>query len=125
MKRRYSACRKFLELELECRIDAAALAVLGMESLDDIPDTTILDLDHLHKSDKAERRNALFDLSAKIVDTFIMSSDHILQQQTNLDQRENLKQKLKCSSPDCNASFKVDGKRKRDHELRKAWHNIQ
>ena len=42
VKKRYAACRKFLEVELESRVLAATLTVLNVQNLDDQPDEDIL-----------------------------------------------------------------------------------
>ena len=54
VKKRYAACRKFLEVELESRVLAATLTVLNVQNLDDQLDEDILpsSLKNRSKTDK-------------------------------------------------------------------------
>ena len=130
VKKRYAACKKFLEVELEFRVLAATLTVLHLEKLDDQPEEDILPCTIANAS-RADKKQFLRKLSVTVVDNYILNKDAVnraMQQKVDLEE-ELLKVvktddgKFRCHEPSCSKVFLFNGKRKRDHELKA--HGIQ
>ena len=76
VKKRYSACRSFLEIELESRIIAAALEILKITKIDEIPAEE--DLPFNLENEKKERKKLFIQkLASKIVDKFILKVEDL------------------------------------------------
>ena len=123
VKKRYAACRKFLEVELESRVLAGTLTVLCIESLDDQPDESVLPCS-LKNASKQEKKKFLYNLAGKVVDDFVLKKEAVAQAiQAKVDlEDENSKLvktadgKFKCQEPTCTKTFQFNGKRKSEHE---------
>ncbi|KAJ7390854.1 hypothetical protein OS493_021742 [Desmophyllum pertusum] len=113
--------------EFETRVVAAALQILGMSSLDDIP--------RLHKIPKSAQEGSqnitgklyLHTVSKAILDTFICADSKALDIISSVLDEEEIEQihatqmmspdgRFMCRSPGCPATYKHDGKRRRQHE---------
>ena len=123
VKKRYAACRKFLEVELESRVLAGTLTGLCIESLDDQPDESVLPCS-LKNASKQEKKKFLYNLAGKVVDDFVLKKEAVAQAiQAKVDlEEENSKLvktadgKFKCQEPTCTKTFQFNGKRKSEHE---------
>ena len=130
VKKRYAACRKFLEVELESRILAATLTILCINSLDDQPNDTIPP-SSLENASNAEKKEFLHKLSGTVVDRFVLNKQAVvrsvqLQEDLEAENSEVVKTvdgKFKCREPSCSKVFQHNGKRKKDHEQKA--HGIQ
>lgn len=130
VKKRYAACRKFLEVELESRVLAATLTVLNVQNLDDQPDEDILP-SFLKNRSKTDKKQFLHKLSGTVVDKFIINKEAVIRAaQQKVDLEEELSKivktddgKFKCKEPSCTKVFQYNGKRKKDHE--RTAHGIQ
>ena len=73
---RYEACKKFLDMEVDARIVAAACNLLGLTSVDDDASTDVLQhLTNIKNLEKALQKDYIMDLSAKIVDNLVMKKE--------------------------------------------------
>ena len=125
VKRRVNACKSFLELELDARIVAATMSLLGISDIDASPKDDVLPLT---LDDVSCKRQFIEMLSGNVVDKFILRSDQVnrfLEQRrkTELEQEEAAGSftsdgRYKCRWPDCNKTYAVNGKCKLDHEFK-------
>ena len=126
-----NACRRFLQLEVETRVVAAAMEILGMSSLDDEKPTKNAPPDSTDATDVA-KKSYLRRIASLIVDTYVID------QQRNLDIQQSVqmveheqgarqqeitvdregRRRFKCRAPGCNKDFAHDGKLRRDHEAK-------
>ncbi len=116
-------------LEFESRVVAAAFQVLGMSSLDDTPSIhpvpqsvqedaqSILGKLYLHKVSKAilDTFVCADSKSAEIINS-VLNEEEVAQ--INATQMMSPDGRFMCRFPGCPATFKHDGKRRRDHEQR-------
>ena len=124
----YTQCKDFFILEFETRVVAAALQVLGMSTLDDTP--TKIRIPQLAEGDNGQSVLGMLFLhkvSRAILDSFICTNSHSSRIVNAILDEEELQQihssqmltpdgRFMCRSPGCPATFKHDGKRRRDHE---------
>ena len=119
--------KAFALLEIKARVIAAAMQVLGMESIDDEPSNYPV-TEALRNGDALHRKLYLNKIGAQVVDQFAMDGvsleklvDGILSEQEQHDiinnQQLTPEGRFPCRSQGCTKSFKYDGKRRRDHEL--------
>ena len=116
-------CRRFFVLEVEARIVAAGMKELGIEELEEmsqcVPDQT-------ESWSKAKKKDFLHDLSAKIVDKYVLDKarhEKIALAVNQLEEKhlQRMKDKtpngrFKCRFPGCNKRFSSDGKWRYTHE---------
>ena len=130
VKRRYSACKRFLTLALEARVIAATLTTLQIISVDDKPCERILP-EKLASATESEKKEFLGKLAADVVDKFILKADNIdeyMKRKAAEDEKEEAQQctktkRYKCRDENCDKTFAVNGKSKQNHEYK--VHGIQ
>ena len=114
-----NACRRFFNMEVEARIIAATMKVLGMSTLDGQPTTN-------KDTGEKSKRVYLKAIASEVVDTFVtdkernrylMESGRKIQQQEELP---NAEERFSCRVIGCSKTFACAGKRRKDHE---ASHN--
>ncbi|CAH3154050.1 unnamed protein product, partial [Porites evermanni] len=126
-----NACCRFLQLEVETQVVAAAMEILGMSSLDDEKPTKNAPPDSTDATDVA-KKSYLRRIASLVVDTYVID------QQRNLDIQQSVqiveheqgarqqeitvdregRRRFKCRAPGCNKDFAHDGKLRRDHEAK-------
>lgn len=122
-------CRRFFQLEVETRIIAAALKILGLNSLDpkEKPNKNVF-LNQEDASTKQEKKHYLHKMATLVVDEFvidqernrkIMQSVQLLEHERQAKEQEiDAEGRYPCRSPGCTKTFAHDGKLRRDHEAR-------
>ena len=118
-----NADRHFFALELESRIVAAGMQELGMEDLDEVPESVLSNVQNWTNSEKKEY---LTKLSSSIVDKYILDEAKHKKIVVAVDQLEERQlQRLKdrtpdgryqCRFPGCEKTFTADGKWRQTHE---------
>ena len=115
-----NACRRFFILEVEARIVAATLHVLGMKKIDDQePTTSTCKLSS--NATVEDKKIYLNKVSALVVDQFVVD------QKRNLDVEKSVKKmqsdlqtdvygRYPCRYPGCSKTFANPGKLRKDHE---------
>ena len=115
-----NACRRFFILEVEARIVAATLHVLGMKKIDDLePTTSTCKLSS--NATVEDKKIYLNKVSALVVDQFVVD------QKRNLDVEKSVKKmqsdlqtdvygRYPCRYPGCSKTFANPGKLRKDHE---------
>ena len=121
-------CRRFFLLEVETRIVAAALKILGLNSLDhkEKPTQNVFP-NQEDASTKQEKKHYLRKI-ATLVDEFvidqernrkIMQSVQLLEHERQAKEQEiDAEGRYPCRSPGCTKTFAHDGKLRRDREAR-------
>ena len=71
VSQKVEACKQFFTLEIEARILAAILAVLGMASLNDQPDEKILPA-IIKRVSLAEKKIALEKICSEVINKFVL-----------------------------------------------------
>ena len=124
-----NACRRFLQLEVETRVVAVAMEILGMSSLDH--EKPNLSPDFTDATDVA-KKSYLRRIASLVVDTYVID------QQRNLDIQQSVqiveheqgarqqeitvdregRRRFKCRAPCCNKDFAHDGKLRKDQEAK-------
>lgn len=113
-----NACRRFFQLEVEARVIAASMKVLGMKSLGDkhpvnhpLPEAG---------QSVAERKHYLQNVALHVVDTFIVDkkmNEHLQQSALLLEQdKADSQGRFPCRFPGCPKSFVHNGKLRKEHE---------
>ena len=128
VKKKFKACQDFFLMEVEARVVAATLTILGINSLDDQPAEECALPSSLQDSSVKSKRHFVKELSLKVVDKFILN-------QENMDRivREKEKEKvidtgilpngkIPCRYPGCKKEFALDGKRRENHERTHGLH---
>ena len=121
-----NACRRFFQTEVETRVIAATLKVLGMNSLDaKNPTQNVLVTENATKQAK---KACLRKIASIVVDDYvvdrernenIMRSVQVIEpEQHAREQQVNAQGRYPCRSPGCSKTFAHDGKLRRDHELK-------
>ena len=122
-------CRRFFQLEVETRIIAAALTILGLNSLDpkEKPTKNVFP-NQEDASTKQEKKHYLHKIATLVVDEFvidqernrkIMQSVQLLEHERQAKEQEiDAEGRYPCRSPGCTKTFAHDGKLRRDHEAR-------
>jgi len=108
VKKRVSAVKQFLKIELEARIGAAAMKVLDMDDINDTPST----LKSVGNT-RTKKLEYINDISSKIVDEFIKQSS--LAKITE-NQEVKINERYKCKYIGCKKTFLNIGKAKFNHE---------
>jgi len=113
-----NACRRFFVMELEARIIAATLKVLGMQSIDDKPTEN----KYSGNDNTKTKKDYLRTIATKVVDTYIIDQERnqymaesvrAIQQQ---EEQPNAEGRFLCRFPGCEKTFANTGKRRKDHE---------
>eukprot|EP00111_Clytia_hemisphaerica_P000864 TCONS_00002526-protein len=113
VKRRVSATKNFLHLELRTRIVAATMKCLGIDDIDPIPDS----ISQIETTDKVERKRFLENLCAEVVDKFVLVSSNTENFLTAIQAKsQKIDGKFKCNFEKCDRMFLVNGKAKFNHE---------
>ena len=121
VKKKFSACQEFFLMEVETRVVAATLKVLGLDSIDGEPDEVSMPLSLMDSSTVA-KKTFLNSLSLDVVDKYVL---HQEQMDRIIAGAEKEKQadvgilpdgKFPCRFPGCKKSFAHDGKRREAHE---------
>eukprot|EP00794_Sanderia_malayensis_P014507 gene14507-16016_t len=123
VKRRYAACKKFLDLGLESRVLAATMTILNIGTLDEDPDESALP-SSLRVASKDSKKGFLNKLASDVVNYFILKTEALVQMtQAKIETEQELTQLMKtadgkfmCQEPSCLRTFQFNGKRKKDHE---------
>lgn len=120
----YSNCKQFLMLELETRIVAMAMHVLGMQNLNDVPETNIppkedspgiLKKIYLHRISNMIYENYVSEANTG---TDLMKAILVEQEADALRRRQSVDEngRYPCRFPNCHKTYAKDGKRRKDHE---------
>ena len=121
VKKNFSACKQFFNLEINARIIAAALNLLGLRSLEGIPDESALPAT-MKEASLQTRKAFLKDLCFQVVDKFVLREDEMKQLISKLEKEKEAdvgmlpNGRFPCRYPSCKKSFVRDGKAKEDHE---------
>lgn len=117
-----NACRRFFTIEVESRIIAGAMSVLGMESLDEEK----ADFPINEMSTKEEKKSFLRETATLVVDKFVIDqqrNDKILNSVQAIQEYTKAKkysagaqERYPCRYKGCTKTFVHDGKRRREHE---------
>ena len=121
-----NACRRFFQTEVETRVIAAALKVLGMNSWDaKNPTQNVLVTENATKQVK---KACLRKIASTVVDDYVVDQERnenimrsvqvIEHEQHAREQQVNAQGRYPCRSPGCSKTFAHDGKLRRDHELK-------
>ena len=122
-------CRRFFQLEVETRIIAAALKILGLNSLDpkEKPTKNVFP-NQEDASTKQEKKHYLRKIATLVVDEFVIDQERnrkIMQSVQLLEHEQQAKEqeidaegRYPCRSSGCTKTFAHDGKLRRDHEAR-------
>lgn len=116
-----NACRRFFQTEVETRVIAATLKVLGMNSLDaKNPTQNVLVAENATKQAKKAclRKIASIVVDQERNENIMRSAQVIEHEQHAREQQVNAQERYPCRSPGCNKTFAHDGKLRRDHELK-------
>lgn len=120
-----NACRRFFQLEVESRVLAAAIELLGMTTLEDEkPTKNLLPIPDGATSDA--KKSYLRRIATLVVDSYIIDrhrnekkrqSVAINQYEAAARQQElTADGRFRCRAPGCRRTFAHDGKLRRDHE---------
>ena len=127
VKKKFRACNDFFLLEVESRVIAATLNVLGLSSLDGEPTDDVL-LSLLRNSSLKTKRTFVKDLSLKVVDKFILNKENM---DRIIKDREDEKEldvgilpngKFPCRFQGCKKEFAHDDKHREAHERTHGLH---
>lgn len=116
-----NACRRFFQMEVEARIIAAALTLLGMNTIGDKKTTKDVLKDN---PTEEEKKIYLHRISTLIVDTYVIDSERNKSLENEVKAMQEQEQRVvqdafgrfPCQFPGCDKSFAHNGKRKKDHE---------
>lgn len=118
-------CRKFFELEVSARLMAAAMQVLGMESLTDAPKTNSIPA-NISEAGVVQQRMYLRQIAALVIDKFVIRKDAVetfllkilSAEEFQASRQRNLTVdgRFMCRYPGCGKTFAYNGKRMKDHE---------
>ena len=119
-----NACRRFFILEVEARVVAATLNVLGMSKLCERPTQNAIPNGLENDSPKSEKKAYLHKVASLVVDLFIVDkkrNQEIEQSCLHLDEEQkknvvNSDGRYMCRHPGCQKTFAHDGKKRREHE---------
>ncbi len=129
VKKKFNACKKFFTLEIEARVIASAMVILGLQSISDQPSESKLPPEILTGTDD-QKKTFLDGLAFQVVDAFIMNDTtfrSIEEQQKYNDWLQECNPRTsdgryKCRLPSCDKTFKYDGKIRKDHEILHGFH---
>ena len=71
VSKKVDECKKFFQLEVNARIVAGFMQILGIESLDEEPSASVLP-DEIKSGTAKARRKFLNELTGKVVDRFVI-----------------------------------------------------
>lgn len=118
-------CRKFFELEANARLLAAAMEILGMKSMSDIPDNNFVPV-NIEQFNSVEKKACLRKIAEAVVDKYVIKKEKVqalLKAVLAVEEKQAILQDGKtdngrfiCRFPECGKTFAHNGKRKRDHE---------
>ena len=118
-------CRKFFELEIKARLIASAVHELGMNNLSDSP-TGEFCQPNLPEASDIEKKEYLHKVASRVVDSYVIRRENVESIFNSLlaaeeDEASNRRNQTDdgrfiCNFPGCGKTFKVNGKRLRDHE---------
>lgn len=118
-------CRKFFELEIKARLIASAVHELGMNNLSDSP-TGEFWQPNLPEASDIEKKEYLHKVASRVVDSYVIRRKNVESIFNSLlaaeeDEASNRRNQTDdgrfiCNFPGCGKTFKVNGKRLRDHE---------
>ncbi len=121
-----NACKRFFSLCIKVRVVVAALKVLEIDSIDSVPDSSILPSYLNADSPNIEKKRFIESLAQKVVDQYILKEERMknllkMKQVIEDEERETASYltadgRHKCRFPGCSKTFKYDGKSRRDHE---------
>ena len=125
VKARANACKQFFLLEVESRVVAAVMEELGILSIGDIPKDSHLPSNLSNKTRK-EKKKFIDDLSAVVVDKYVLWKDKVEQLLNKTKDAQNkevdhdvgltVNGRFECRFPGCDKTYKFDGKRRHEHE---------
>ena len=117
-----NACRRFFQLEVEARIIAAALSILGMKKMDD--EKPIRNMFE-GTSTTDNKKSYLHHISSLVVDKFVVDQKRntdveqsLLSMQEDQDQQPDVYGRFPCRFPGCSKTFAHHGKLRKDHEAK-------
>lgn len=126
VKKKFSACKQFFNLEIEARVVAAALNILGIHSMEEAPNEELLP-ELVKEGPIATQKIFLKDLSMRIVDKFILHEDKVNAIISDLEKDKGNSEilptgRFPCRYPGCSKSFVRDGKSRISHERTHGLH---
>ncbi|XP_065071471.1 uncharacterized protein LOC135696119 [Rhopilema esculentum] len=74
VKQRYSACKRFFQMEVQSRVIAAAMEILGIKCIDEKPDQNHFPASLLNESAKC-KKDYIEKLATIVVDTYVLKLD--------------------------------------------------
>ena len=123
----FSACKQFFKMEVEARVIAAALDVMGMTSTEDTPSEDILP-SSLVEAASEEQKKFLSDFVFQLVDVYVVNENNIeahieeLQKESRANDGRLPDGRFGCRFPGCRKSFACNGKRRFLHEKTHGLH---
>ncbi|XP_028404057.1 uncharacterized protein LOC114526731 isoform X1 [Dendronephthya gigantea] len=116
-----NACRRFFVIEVEARIIAAAMHLLGMQKIDEEPSK--------HKfsttasASLQERKSYLNNISSLVIDEFVIDQrrNSDVEESVNSIQEDlqtDIHGRFPCRAPGCTKTFAHAGKLRTDHEAK-------
>ena len=129
VSKKVDGCKKFLLLEVHCRIVAAFMKMLFLESLDDEPTSSVPPASIVNASDK-EKKKFLDELCGKVVDHFVVRdgrNDKLIRRQRYQDWlRSNNPMtedgRFMCRFRGCGKTWCHNGKQRLEHEKSHGLH---
>ena len=125
------ACKRFFYLEIEARVIACFLQVLGVESMDEEPSTDILPV-KIKDGTNSVKKKYLMDTCSKVVDIYILQMQQIearLRKQKYADwlastNHKNKDGRFECRETGCKETFACNGKKRLQHEKTHGLHQV-
>ena len=130
VKKKFSACKQFFNLESDARIISATLNVLGIQSLDGVPEEDIVPK-AIHEASLETRKAFLKELCFKVVDKFVLREEEMGRLVKKLEKGKDNdvgmlpNGRFPCRYAGCKKSFVRDGKAREDHEKAHGLHKEQ
>lgn len=115
-----NASRRFFQLEVEARVVAAAMKVLGMMSLDASPSTNVFPFED--NATDSNKKSYLNKIASLVVDTFVVdkernrSMEEAVTTAQQQQEKPNANGRFPCRFAGCPKTFAHAGKLRRDHE---------
>lgn len=119
-----NACRRFFNLEVEARVVAAALHILGMSKIDEKPTQNAIPNGLEAESPKPQKKAYLHKVASLVVESFVVDKERnqeIIQSYQHLEEQQrknvvNADGRYPCRYLGCQKTFAHDGKLRREHE---------
>ena len=113
-----NACRRFFQLEIEARVVAAAMDIIGVKSINETQTEN-----EVSEKSKSEKKNWLNNIATQVVDKFVDDQKRNKTiEQSMLTVEKELKvdpnKRYPCRFPGCPKSFAYNGKTRRNHEAK-------